>query len=79
MYFFPLMGKYTIYDKVFPVFKPFLSLGLFIKSAREVTYKPSVFLIRLAFNARICFTVCRVFFGQDIVLRHLYIGLAVSF
>ena len=37
MYFFPLMGKYTIYDKVFPVFKPFLSHGLFIKSAREVT------------------------------------------
>ncbi len=35
--FFPFGGKYTIYDEVFPIFKPFLSHGLFIKSAREVT------------------------------------------
>ena len=62
LYFFPLMGKYTTYDKDFPVFKPFLSLRLFIKSAREVTYKPSVFLVCLAFNARIYYTVCRVSF-----------------
>ena len=62
LYFFPLMGKYTTYDKDFPVFKPFLSLRLFIKSAREVTYKPSVFLVCLAFNARIYYTVCTVSF-----------------
>ena len=43
LYFFLLMGKYTTYDKDFPVLQPFLSLRLLIKSAREVTYKPSVF------------------------------------
>ena len=62
LYFFLLVGKYTIYDEVFLILKPFLSHGLFIKSAREVTTQTACVHNLLGPQCTDFNTVCRVFF-----------------
>ena len=63
--FFPFGGKYTIYDEVFPIFKPFLSHGLFIKSAREVTTQTACVHNLLGPQCPDFNTVCRVFLSGN--------------
>ena len=65
LYFFLLVGKYTIYDEVFLILKPFLSHGLFIKSAREVTTQTACVHNLLGPQCPDFNTVCRVFLSGN--------------
>ena len=53
LYFFLLVGKYTIYDEVFLIFKPFCLMGYLSKVHERLLREPPVFIICLALSARI--------------------------
>ena len=73
-----LMGKYTLYDEVSLIFGLFC-LTVLYQSAREVNTQTTCVQNLLDSPCPDFDTVCKVFFGQELVLRHLYIGPAISF
>ena len=70
--------KYTLYDEVSLIFSLFCLTVHLSKCTRGLLHKPPVFEICLALRARISTQYVRCF-CQELVLRHLYIGPAISF
>ena len=76
---FPFDGKkYTPYDEVSLIFSLFCLTVHLSKCTRGLLHKPPVFEICLALRAQVSTQYVRCF-CQELVLRHFYIGLAISF